>query len=71
MKEYLTSPLGRIDVEASPQVPDGIWVLWRKGKVVWTGQLGAPIEDIDFDKATMSTADFMRMRKLAADRGYT
>jgi hypothetical protein len=43
-------------------VPHGFHVLWRGGRPVWVGRIGAPIEDAEFDKITVNPADYERIK---------
>lgn len=49
-------------IESHELVPMGVHVLWRRGKVVWWGKLGMPIEDVEFDKIQVNPADFERIK---------
>lgn len=49
-----------IAIEGSGLVPGGKHILWRKGAPVWCGPLGAPIEDVEFDRVTVNPADYER-----------
>lgn len=49
---------GAIAIEGSSLVPVGKQILWRDGQPVWCGALGAPIEDVEFDRVTVSPEDF-------------
>jgi hypothetical protein len=40
----------------------GKCALWRNGRVIWVGSLGAPFEDVDFDAITVSVEDFERIK---------
>lgn len=48
----------KIVIEANAFVPVGQLALSRNGRIVWTGNLGSPIDDVDFDKAYVSPFDF-------------
>lgn len=41
--------------------------LWRGNKVVWVGPLGAPTEDVEYDKVTLSTFDFSLLKSAAGE----
>jgi hypothetical protein len=49
-------------IESNPLVPHGFHVLWRGGRPVWVGRIGAPIEDAEFDKITVNPADYERIK---------
>lgn len=61
----ITAPFGSINIESSDLVPPGKQVLWRGGRAIWTGSLGAPIEDVEFDRVTLNPTDYERVAKLA------
>ena len=49
-------------IEANRFVAPGFQVLWKNGKVVWMGSLGAPTEDAEYDKITVSPVDYERIK---------
>lgn len=50
----------RTVIEGAGLVPAGMHILWRNGQPIWCGPLGAPIEDVDFDRVTVNPADYER-----------
>lgn len=54
--------VGGIIIEGSGLVPRGFQILWRDGNPVWCGNIGAPIEDAEFDRVTVNPNDYERMR---------
>jgi hypothetical protein len=57
-------------IESNDMIPPGKHVLWRNGKPVWMGSLGAPIEDVECDKIQVNPADYERI-KAATSRTAT
>lgn len=55
-------------VTSSPFLPTGMHALWRGNKVVWVGPLGAPTEDVEYDKVTLSAFDFGLLKAAAGDQ---
>lgn len=49
-------------IESSDLVPPGKQLLWRNGLLIWAGDLGAPTEDADHDKVTVSPQDYERIK---------
>ncbi len=49
-------------IESHRYIPPGFQVLWRGGKVVWMGSLGAPTEDAEYDKITVNPIDYERIK---------
>jgi hypothetical protein len=43
-------------------VPPGVQVLWRDGMVVWSGPIGAPIEDVECDMIQVNPKDYERIK---------
>ncbi len=60
------TPLG-IRITQSAYVPPGVHVLWRKGEVVWSGPIGAPIEDADCDTIQVNPRDYERIKAAVDD----
>jgi hypothetical protein len=50
-----------INIDVHPYMREGSLVLWRKGVVVWSGPVSAPIGDAEFDRITLHKADFDRL----------
>jgi hypothetical protein len=50
-----------IAIEGSRLVPEGKHILWRHGQPIWCGPIGAPIEDVEFDRITVNPADYERV----------
>lgn len=58
-----------VHVRSHPTIPVGLHVLYRNGDVVWSGPLGAPIEDVDFDVVLVSPVDYARLRVVSEATG--
>lgn len=50
-----------IIIKPNPVVAAGTQVLLRRGRVVWSGRLGAPIEDALCDAIEMNPQDYERL----------
>lgn len=50
-----------INIDVHPYMRPGSLVLWRKGEVVWSGPVDAPIGDAEFDRITLHQSDFDRL----------
>lgn len=49
-----------ITIEGADLVPQGKHILWRNGQPIWCGPLGAPTEDVDYDRITVNPHDYER-----------
>lgn len=56
-----------IAIEGMSIVPQGKQILWRDGMPIWCGDLGSPIEDVEFDRMSVNPADFERIVEATKD----
>ena len=54
-------PPGAIRFIQSGLQPDGTHTLMKGDLPLWTGPLGDPIEDVDYDTVILSPADYRRL----------
>jgi hypothetical protein len=52
-----------IAIAKSNYMPEGKIALWKNGNVIWSGDIGSPIEDVDFDMVTFAPRDHERVMK--------
>lgn len=63
--EYLSA----LKLIGAPLMPEGQHALVRRGQILWTGPLGSPIEDADFDTVLLNPADLARLApKIAPEK---
>ncbi len=55
-------------VKPNPAVPVGTQSLLKRGRVVWTGALGAPIEDAECDEIQLNPEDYRRLLEAKPQR---
>jgi hypothetical protein len=48
-------------IQCSKLIPPGKHILWRNGKPVFMGEIGLPIEDVDYDKIQVNPVDYERI----------
>jgi len=56
-----------VRITQNAYVPPGVHVLWRHGKVVWSGPIGAPIQDVECDMIQVNPKDYERIKAAIDD----
>lgn len=56
-----------LSIVTGPSLKPGTIVLLRRGRQVWTGDLGSPIEDAVFDTIVMHPQNMFELHKLVSD----